>query len=110
MTMSRLYAALGLSSYSYDYFPEWKGHREAQSHLAKNVNRPQQRSMFPRTFKGPQALPRTVTPTKEQTRALKPDVCVSRGVREEVMHALGHAGKGGQKSPVWTQKSKVRCK
>lgn len=36
-------------------------------------------------------------------------VCVQRQSRKEVIHALGHAGKAGQKSPVWTKKSKVRC-
>lgn len=37
-------------------------------------------------------------------------VCVERQVRKEVMFATGKAGRVGQKSPVWTRKSRVRCK
>jgi len=36
-------------------------------------------------------------------------ICVNRQSRAEVMHATGRAGKVGQKTPVWTKKSKVRC-
>lgn len=37
-------------------------------------------------------------------------ICEKRSERSEVMHAIGKAGKGGQKSPRFTSKSKVRCK
>jgi hypothetical protein len=40
----------------------------------------------------------------------KEKVCENRHVRREVMHALGKSGKGGQKKPVWTEKSKIKCK
>lgn len=37
-------------------------------------------------------------------------VCARRTVREQVLHALGHSGKSGQKKPRYTNASKVRCK
>lgn len=48
--------------------------------------------------------------TQEQQRA-RPiaDECVRRHTRTEVIHALGHAGRGGQKSPRWTKKSRIKC-
>lgn len=42
--------------------------------------------------------------------AVKVAVCTDRRIRKEVMHAKGHAGKVGQRSPVWSQKSKIICK
>lgn len=40
----------------------------------------------------------------------KRDVCVQRAQRAEVMHATGKAGRGGQKTPVWTDRSSIKCK
>lgn len=37
-------------------------------------------------------------------------VCARRHQRAEVLHATGKTGKRGQKSPVWTSKSKINCK
>lgn len=37
-------------------------------------------------------------------------VCVRRKIRKEVMHALGKAGRGGQRRPKFNFFSKVRCK
>lgn len=36
-------------------------------------------------------------------------VCLGRSARREVLHALGKAGKRGQKRPRFTAKSKVKC-
>lgn len=36
-------------------------------------------------------------------------ICAARQARREVMHALGHAGFGGQKRPRFTPESNVRC-
>lgn len=36
--------------------------------------------------------------------------CQKRSVRKEIMHALNKAGKGGQKSPIWTRLSRKKCK
>lgn len=36
-------------------------------------------------------------------------VCVRRGQRKEVLHALGKAGKGGMKRRKYNQLSKYRC-
>lgn len=35
--------------------------------------------------------------------------CVRRKQRKEVMHALGHAGKGGQKTPVYNSDRNIKC-
>lgn len=43
------------------------------------------------------------------TVAQRASVCVGRSQRKEVMFATNKAGRVGQKSPVWTKKSKVRC-
>lgn len=37
-------------------------------------------------------------------------ICVRRKIRREVMHALGHAGKGGQKPPKFNFYSKISCR
>lgn len=37
------------------------------------------------------------------------DICFSRAQRKEVLHATGKAGKLGQRRPVYTDASKVRC-
>lgn len=37
-------------------------------------------------------------------------VCEQRRERAEVMFATGVAGSRGQRAPVWTSRSKVRCK
>lgn len=37
-------------------------------------------------------------------------VCARRSIRKQVMHALGHAGKGGQKKPVFNELSKISCR
>ena len=36
-------------------------------------------------------------------------VCQQRATRKEVIHALNHAGKGGQKKPVRTELSNIKC-
>lgn len=37
------------------------------------------------------------------------DICTSRAIRSEVIHATGNSGRRGQKRPRWTEKSKVKC-
>lgn len=37
-------------------------------------------------------------------------ICARRRMREEVMHALGHAGRGGQRKPRFNNRSDVRCR
>lgn len=37
-------------------------------------------------------------------------VCVRRGIRKEVMHAIGKAGKRGQKKPRRSEYSSISCK
>lgn len=39
----------------------------------------------------------------------KMTLCEVRDERTQVIHALGHAGRGGQKTPVWTRKSRIKC-
>lgn len=46
----------------------------------------------------------TISTTPEKT------ICESRSERKQVMFATGSAGRKGQRTPMWTQKSKVRCK
>lgn len=36
-------------------------------------------------------------------------LCEARQERTEIIHALGHAGKSGQKTPIWTKKSRIKC-
>lgn len=36
-------------------------------------------------------------------------VCVRRGIRKEVLHALGKTGKGGQKRPRRSEYSDIQC-
>lgn len=50
-----------------------------------------------------------VTMTAPSAPVIKNKICVDRSTRKEIIHALGHSGKGGQKSPVWKKSSKVRC-
>lgn len=38
------------------------------------------------------------------------DICRSRRERREVMFATNRAGRAGQKSPVWTEQSRKKCK
>jgi len=37
-------------------------------------------------------------------------ICLRRGVRRQIMHALGHAGRTGQKPPVKNWYSQISCK
>lgn len=37
-------------------------------------------------------------------------MCERRRQRREVLHALRHSGKGGQKKPRWTQESHLSCR
>lgn len=37
-------------------------------------------------------------------------ICLRRAVRRQIMHAFGHAGKGGQKSPIKNWSSAISCK
>jgi len=62
------------------------------------------------------SLPRTIQPATQTGRSverslnqLRQDVCVGRQIRKEVIHAIGRSGQGGQKTPKWTKKSKIRC-
>ena len=36
-------------------------------------------------------------------------VCARRNQRKQIMHAMGHAGKGGQRRPTNNQYRKVKC-
>jgi len=73
---------------------------------------PSQKSRFPKTY-SPRTFTGQVRDVKNQVRNLNPvtrlKTCVGRAVRAEVMHAIGEAGKSGQKTPRWTPKSKVKC-
>lgn len=53
--------------------------------------------------------PKDVTPVVAEPKARPLDTCVARSQRTEVIHATGRAGKRGQKSPLWTEKSKIKC-
>lgn len=50
----------------------------------------------------------TVSPAAKP-KAEPIETCVARSQRTEVIHATGRAGKRGQKSPLWTEKSKIKC-
>jgi hypothetical protein len=50
-------------------------------------------------------LPYSASPRQIQ-KAL---VCVKRKTRTQVMHAMKHSGKGGQKKPRHTPQSKIKC-
>lgn len=39
----------------------------------------------------------------------KPTVCSRRSERKEIMHALGHAGKGGQRKPTNDKYRNIKC-
>lgn len=52
---------------------------------------------------------RTDGSTATATAHAPVDICTSRSIREEVIHATGKSGRRGQKRPRWTDKSKVRC-
>lgn len=55
-------------------------------------------------------LTSSVLPVKLSKSEMKSiGICSSRHERKEVMFASGNAGKRGQKKPVWTSKSKVKC-
>lgn len=43
------------------------------------------------------------------TRPSSVVLCHRRSVRQQVMHALGHAGRGGQAKPRYTPNSLIRC-
>lgn len=55
-------------------------------------------------------LPKAYNPQTTQREVVRPDLCVSRAIRSEVIHAINKAGKVGQKPPRWTKLSKLRCK
>lgn len=50
-----------------------------------------------------------VLPVAATLSALRSAICAHRSIRTEVMHAIGKAGRKGQRSPVWKKSSKVRC-
>lgn len=52
---------------------------------------------------------RYVNPTFSVGEIRRAVICAKRGVRKEVMHALGHAGGSGQRSPRFNRSSSVRC-
>lgn len=104
-TLSDLHRALGLSSY-YDRSELYAQtypvrHEPAKRRLAKIVTQ-QQKPNFPKTYGV--ATPKL---TKQELKVL--DVCESRREREQVLHANNKTGKSGQKSPIWTRKSKIKC-
>lgn len=35
--------------------------------------------------------------------------CRKRAQRKQIMHATNRAGQSGQKSPIWTKESRLRC-
>jgi hypothetical protein len=57
-----------------------------------------------------------ISPFKKKIRKLhtqinpikKLKVCTARRIRKEIMHALGKAGKGGQKKPIYRNKN-IKC-
>lgn len=67
------------------------------------------KSHFPKTYgvRTPiqQQNVKAGTPAVRVPRA----VCETRAIRSEVIHALNHAGKTGQKTPKWTKKSRIKC-
>lgn len=83
--------------------------RRALGLLPKRQLAKTQKSTFPKTY-GVRApiQQKNVKAVATADRVTLP-VCASRAIREEVMHAIGKSGKRGQKSPIWTKKSKVRC-
>lgn len=48
--------------------------------------------------------------SKKSNSPTSSSVCSRRQARKEVIFATGNAGRKGQKSPVWTEESKKRCK
>lgn len=48
-------------------------------------------------------------PAQLPTKSVK-TVCESRKERKQVMFASGRAGRKGQRTPIWTKQSKLRCK
>lgn len=49
-------------------------------------------------------------PSAPVNQVIKKSVCEHRAERKEVMFALNHAGKGGQRPAKWTKNSFKRCK
>lgn len=46
----------------------------------------------------------------EQPSAVRKSLCASRAERKQIMFATRKAGKAGQKTPVWTELSRKKCK
>ena len=46
----------------------------------------------------------------EQPTAVSKSLCEQRSERKQIMFATGNAGKRGQKTPLWTELSRRKCK
>jgi len=58
------------------------------------------------------SIVRSVKKLPKITQTLLPTpvhVCVKRSIRKEIMHALNHAGKSGQRRPRRNRNSLIRC-
>lgn len=62
------------------------------------------------TAVGPSGSKRNKTWTMGFSRPMEVATCVRRQTRKEVINALRKAGKGGQRAPRHTWRSKIRCK
>lgn len=108
LSRSPLSVFSGPRLYSFD-----KDYVSLKSRAAEPIRSARKRSLFSklrsayyvsRTFADPSNL---VNGLKSPVTRLQ--VCASRQMRKEVLHALGHAGRGGQKRPRWTAKSRIKC-
>lgn len=90
-------------------FPSWTpveldgrnpigGHRQVHP---ENVNRGKSQAKFNEPGLHTGVISAPVVPKS---------ICDSRREREEVIHATGKAGRRGQRRPLWTKQSRVRCK
>ena len=48
-------------------------------------------------------------PLNKTTQTLREKICKKRQQRKQVIHALNHSGKGGQKKPKLTQERNISC-
>lgn len=97
-----------------DYFPATRdnGRRGINTHVQQRQNQgSRQNRTSPDRFAYLRSFPRQekAIETFRQGSPRKMTLCERRDERTEVLHALGHTGKTGQKSPVWTRKSRIKC-
>lgn len=100
-TIEQLRDLIGVTR-SYEVIPSTRVKQNAYARQRRLANN--NKSNFPKTY-GVQSP--AVAEDRKVMRQM--DLCLARAKREEVMHAIGKAGKVGQKRPNWTKKSKVRC-